>query len=102
MSTAPQPVAGELRTLLPAGSTLYTVVTHESRSGDSCRILVLAPEHGRIVNYTDQAAAALGLRAAHDEMFVTRPREQAGEQVVKDLGTKLHGDTRAFQHVILA
>lgn len=103
MSTAPQPVAnaGELQALLPRGTTLYSVVTHESRSGDTCRLVVLASQGGQVVSYTAAAAAALGLRISDDEMFVLRPRELAGVFVVKEFANKLHGDGRAFKHVIL-
>jgi hypothetical protein len=87
-----------LRALLPNGSAVYTVVTHESRSGANCRILVLAIVEGDIVSVTATAAALLGLKIEHGHAQINGSRAHAGPQLAERLAVALYQDARSLKH----
>jgi hypothetical protein len=72
----------DLGALLPRGSAVYTVVTHESRSGANCRVLVLAIVQGEIVSVTASAAALIGRAVEHGQVQISGARAHAGRQFV--------------------
>lgn len=100
--TPPMPSASvDLRTLLPRGSTLYTVVTRESRTGQNCHLLVLFPAGGEILSFTAAAAQLLGLAVEHGHVRVGGSRADAGGQLVTRLAVALYQDARALTHTSL-
>ena len=95
----PMPSASvDLRTLLPRGSCVYTVVTRESRTGQNCHLLVLFPAGGEILSFTAAAGQLLGLPLEHGHLRMGASRAHAGAQLVTRLAIALYQDARALTH----
>jgi hypothetical protein len=87
-----------LRALLPRGAAVYTVVTHESRTGTNCRILLLAIAQGEIVSVTAAAATLTGLAVEHGHAQISESRAHAGRLFVERVAVALHQDARSLKH----
>lgn len=81
-----------LRKMLPAGSTVYTLITHVARSGMSRNVRVLIARKGQIEDITGLIAGALGMRratGANWDIVVGGCGFDAGFHVVSNLGYAL-------------
>lgn len=90
-----------LRELLPVGSSVYTVVTRESRTGANCHLVVLAVGGGTILPITAAVAELLGLTIEHGSLRKSGSRSSVGGRVVALLATALHQDARTLRPVSL-
>jgi hypothetical protein len=95
------PMHDDLRTMLPRGSSVYTVVTRESRTGSNCHLLVLAVVAGEIVSVTAAAAKMLGLNVEHGSLVKSGSRASAGGRIVSLLAVALYQDARVLTHIPL-
>jgi hypothetical protein len=90
--------ADTLRQLLPRGSSIYTVATRESRTGESCQVLALAVVQGEIVSITQAAAALLNLPAEFGNARINMPLRRAGAGFASQLAIALYQDAHALKH----
>ena len=94
----------ELRTLLPAGTTVYTILRHVSRSGmrRHVSVKILTPDPAWPVrDITHRVATALGWRITRTEsvaLIVDGAGMDMGYEIVDSLGLVLYRDGRALRH----
>ena len=91
-------VPSDLRGLLPRGALVYTLVVSETRTGDGCRLLVLAVVAGEIVSLTRSVADLLGWQLFSGQVIAPLPRAKAGAELAARLSYKLHGSISALRH----
>lgn len=100
-SSSMQTQADTLRAVLPRGSSVYTVVTRESRTGANCHVLLLAIVQGEIVSLSAAAAALLGLTVEFSAVRIAKPRMSAGATLAHQLAIALYQDARALRQSAL-
>lgn len=91
-------VPSDLRGLVPRGALVYTYPVSETRTGDGCRLLVLAVVNGEILSIGRTVGELLGWSMYGVQVIVPVVREKAGLELVQLLGHKLHGHTGALRH----
>lgn len=81
-----------LRSRLTPGTTVYTIVTHVSRSGMARSLRVFSVFDGELREHTYRASVALGYRMKDGAIVVNGCGFDAGFEIVSNLSRALHGN----------
>ncbi len=88
-----------LRSMLPSGSIVYTILRHRSKGGMSRELSVVTVCRDRIINLDGYVGRMLGLRlGSHDGLVVRGCGMDMGFDVVHSLAGVLYRDGYVLRH----